>query len=198
MSSSSNNSPSSPRCSASVFIATSKDGYIADSNNSVDWLNDLQQTNPLPDGDDGGFNDFMSSTDAVVMGRTTYETVCQFVQNGIDWPYTKPVYVLTRNFDNVKVPSKLQGKVKAITGDLETVMDALQTEVSAQDVYVDGGATIRSFLDAGLVKRAIITVVPVTLGNGVALFTKEQEDMLQEVSRKEMVNGFIQITYSIQ
>ena len=69
--------------SASVFIATSIDGYIADADGGVDWLNDLQTTHPLPEGDDGGFGAFVSSVDAIVMGRTTFETVLGFLDSGM-------------------------------------------------------------------------------------------------------------------
>lgn len=64
----------------SVFIATSLDGYIADSEGGIDWLNSV----PNPEQDDMGYGEFMSRVDALVMGRKTFETVLSF---GIDWPY---------------------------------------------------------------------------------------------------------------
>jgi dihydrofolate reductase len=60
-----------------VFIATSIDGYIADSNGGIDWLNSV----PNPDNIDMGYGEFMAQTDALVMGRKTFETVLSF---GID------------------------------------------------------------------------------------------------------------------
>ena len=73
-----------------VFIASSIDGYIADKNGGIDWL----QSVPNPDHDDMGYNSFINEVDALVMGRNTFETVCGF---DIDWPYSKPVYVLSRS-----------------------------------------------------------------------------------------------------
>ena len=70
-----------------VFIATSLDGYIDDKSGGLDWLHAV----PNPDGLDMGYNDFSSSIDAMVMGRNSFETVLGF---GIDWPYSKPVFVL--------------------------------------------------------------------------------------------------------
>ncbi len=186
--------------SASVFIATSTDGYIADTDGGVDWLNDLQTTHPLPEGDDGGFGAFVSSVDAIVMGRTTYETVLGFLDSGVEWPYGEtPVFVYTRNVQNVKVPDALSEKVKAATGTPKEVLQLVASAIKgATNVYVDGGRTIRSFVDEGLVGRAIITVVPVTLGAGIALFSQKQKDMLEEISREKMPNGFVKVTYKVK
>jgi len=84
-----------------VYIATSLDGYIADANGSLDWLN----TVPNPDSTDYGFADFMDGIDALVMGRKTFETVLGF---GGDWPYSKPVFVLSSTLK--ALPETLQCK----------------------------------------------------------------------------------------
>ena len=76
----------------SVFIATSLDGFIARSDGSLDWLNEANTT--IPDGEDWGFQAFMDSIDALIMGRKTYEQVLSFGE----WPYGgAPVVVLSRN-----------------------------------------------------------------------------------------------------
>ena len=54
-----------------VFIATSLDGYIADKNGKIDWLHSI--SNPF--NDDMGYGEFANGIDAIVMGRTTFETV---------------------------------------------------------------------------------------------------------------------------
>lgn len=72
-----------------IYVATSIDGYIADRNGSLDWL----QMVPNPDNNDLGFNNFMSEIDAMVMGRTTFKTVIGF---GL-WPYSFPVLVYSRS-----------------------------------------------------------------------------------------------------
>jgi dihydrofolate reductase len=71
-----------------VFIATSIDGYIADKDGGLDWLH----ATPNPDNHDLGYADLMSRIDALVMGRKTFDTVCGF---DCDWPYSKPVFVLS-------------------------------------------------------------------------------------------------------
>ena len=76
---------------ASVYIATSFDGFIARRDGSIDWLNEAHAL--VPEGEDCGFRAFMDSVDAPIMGRKTYEQVLSFGQ----WLYGKtPVVVLTR------------------------------------------------------------------------------------------------------
>ena len=48
----------------------------------------------------------MHGLDALVMGRTTFETVCGF---DIDWPYTKPVFVLSNSLD--EIPMTMQSRL---------------------------------------------------------------------------------------
>jgi len=52
-----------------VFIARSLDGYIADKKGGLDWLN----TVPNPDQLDLGYEKFIQSVEAIVMGRATFE-----------------------------------------------------------------------------------------------------------------------------
>lgn len=54
----------------SVYIATSLDGFIARKNGDLDWL-----PTPTEGGEDFGYAQFMSTIDAVVLGRNTYEKV---------------------------------------------------------------------------------------------------------------------------
>ena len=56
------------KCSA--YIATSLDGFISRSDGSIDWLNDFNTLVPV--GEDLGYAQFMSSVDALVMGRNTF------------------------------------------------------------------------------------------------------------------------------
>ena len=78
----------------SVFIATSIDGYISDKNNGIEWLHSI----PNPNNDDMGYIEFTNNIDALIMGRTTFEIVCGF---DVDWPYDKPVFVLSRTLSEI-------------------------------------------------------------------------------------------------
>jgi dihydrofolate reductase len=51
---------------ASVFIGTSLDGFIARADGALDFL-------PPGGGEPHGYDEFMASVDAMVIGRNTYE-----------------------------------------------------------------------------------------------------------------------------
>ncbi len=144
----------------SVFIATSLDGYIADKEGGIDYLNSI----PNPKGDDMGYSQFIARIDAIVMGRTTFETVCSF---DMEWPYTIPVFVLSNRLTEIPAPYK--GKAYLAKGPLTEVLSGIN-EQGFNKLYIDGGKTIQSFLQEDLIDEMVITTIPVLLGGGFSLF----------------------------
>ena len=145
----------------SVFIATSIDGYIADKNGGIDWLNSI----PNPDHIDMGYSEFTSQIDALVMGRSTFETVCDI---DIDWPYQKPVFVLSNTLN--ETPKKFKDKAQLIKGTLTEILEQIHQK-GYYRLYIDGGKTIQSFLKEDLIDDIIITIIPILLGGGSTLFS---------------------------
>jgi len=143
-----------------VFIATSLDGYIATSDGGIEWLNEI----PNPDQSDYGFVDFINGVDAIIMGRKTYEKVLSFKG---DWPYVKPVFVLSNTLTTV--PGELKGKVEIVKGNIRSIIGTLN-ERGYQNFYIDGGQTIHSFLEADMIDEMIITRISILLGKGIPLF----------------------------
>ena len=170
-----------------VFIATSLDGYIADRDGGVDWL----QSIPNPDNMDCGYGDFIARMDAIVMGRKSFEKVCTF---DCDWPYSKPVFVLSNSL--VSVPEAYQGKAEVITGTLTDVLMSLHAEGYMQ-LYIDGGVTVQSFLKEDLIDEMIITVLPILLGGGLPLFGELAEPMaFEHVKTEVMLDAMVQSHYN--
>lgn len=143
-----------------VYIATSIDGYIADKNNNIEWLHAV----PNPENSDMGYGAHMAGIDALVMGRNTFESVLGF---DIDWPYDKPVFVLSRTL--TRVPEGYEDKVFLINGLLKEVVAELNRK-GFNNLYIDGGVTIQNFLKDDLIDEMIITTIPVVLGGGSSLF----------------------------
>jgi dihydrofolate reductase len=169
---------------ASVFIATSLDGFIARANGDLDWL-------PPGGGEPHGYDEFMATVDALVIGRNTFETVLTFAT----WPYgQKPVFVLSRR---ALAPAPLGAVVERMSGDPADIMSQLSTR-GIRHVYVDGGVTIRRFLQAGLIQRLIITRIPVLLGAGIPLFGTLQRDIvLRHVGTRQYASGLVQSEYVV-
>lgn len=145
-----------------IFIACSLDGYIADSEGGIEWLHEV----PNPDQIDMGFSDFMAQTDALVMGRRTFETVCGF---DVEWPYHKPVFVWSSRL--ARIPDDLHDKAFLVRGSVQQVLKQVH-ELGHFRLYIDGGSVIQSFLCEDLIDEMVITTIPVLLGAGTPLFGK--------------------------
>lgn len=145
-----------------VFIATSLDGYIADKNGEIDWLHTI----PNPENIDMGYSKFTEQIDALLMGRKTFETVCGF---DIDWPYQKPVFVLSNTLE--EIPEKFKDNAQLVKGTLTDVLEEVN-QSGYYRLYIDGGATIQSFLKEDLIDEMVITIIPIMLGSGTPLFSE--------------------------
>ena len=169
-----------------VYIATSSDGFIATKDDGIDWLMEI----PNPDGSDYGFNEFMDSIDALVMGRKTYEKVLSF---DCEWPYSKKVFVLSNSLKIID-PSVAE-KAEIITGSLKEIVKHLNDN-GYEKLYIDGGTTIQSFLKENLIDEMIITSIPVTLGEGIPLFkNNDHESKFKLDSTKTYENGMVKNHY---
>jgi len=102
-----------------IFIAQSLDGFIADKDHSVGWLNELPK--PPADAPDL-YREFIDGIDAIVMGRHTFETVLSFG----GWHYDKPVIVLSKSLS--AVPEELDGKATLHYGDIESLLQSLDAQ----------------------------------------------------------------------
>ena len=174
----------------SVYIATSVDGFIARRDGSLDWLDEANDL--VPEGEDCGFQAFMDSVDALVMGRKTFEQVVSFGQ----WPYGKtPVVVLSRQ--PVEIPSHLSDTVSGSSESPRALLDSLSA-VGAKHVYVDGGTMVQGFLAESLIDEITITRIPVAIGDGLPLFDPEGEDVkLTHLHTNAYDFGFVQTTYQV-
>jgi dihydrofolate reductase len=169
---------------ASVFIGTSLDGFIARINGDLDFL-------PPGGGEPHGYDEFIATVDALLIGRNTYETVLTFDT----WPYgEKPVFVLsTRTLAH----APLGAVVERMSGDPAEIVSQLDAR-GIRHVYVDGGITIQRFLQAGLIQRLIITRVPVLIGTGIPLFGALQRDIvLRHVATRQYASGLVQSEYVV-
>ena len=168
----------------SVFVGTSVDGFIARPNGDLDWL-------PEGGGEPHGYDEFIASVDAIVIGRKTFEKVLTFGA----WPYgDKRVVVLSSRPVDL---SAAGGPVEQMAGTPAEIVSQLVAS-GAHHLYVDGGITIQRFLGAGLIQRLIITRVPVLIGDGVPLFGTLSHDIrLRHVATRHFPSGLVQSEYHV-
>ena len=181
----------------SVFLGMSVDGFIARPDGTLSFLDGGAEPSddadaPTPDdgeGGDFGFAEFVSSIDAVLMGRSTYE----FIQPFADWPYQgKPVHVLSTSLesgadDRITVHGSFDDAVAALAG------------ADHRRVYVDGGRTVHTFLRAGLIADLTLSRVPVLIGTGLTPFGELAADIaLEHVRTRTLAGGMVQSTYRVR
>jgi dihydrofolate reductase len=168
----------------SVFVGTSVDGFIARPNGALDFL-------PPGGGEPHGYNEFIATVDAIVIGRKTFETV--LAMEG--WPYgDKRVVVLSSRPVDV---SKAGGVVEHLAGSPAEIVSQLAAS-GAHHAYIDGGITIQGFLRAGLIQRLVITRVPILIGEGIPLFGSLPHDVrLRHIATRHYPSGLVQSEYEI-
>ena len=171
---------------ASVFVGTSIDGFIARADGALDFL-------PPGGGEPHGYEEFIATVDALVIGRKTFETVLTFDT----WPYgAKPVFVLTSR--SLELPAIPGAVVERMSGTPAEIVAQLASR-GIQHVYVDGGITIQRFLHAGLIQRLIVTRVPVLIGDGIPLFGRLPHDiLLRHVTTRQYASGLVQSEYLVE
>lgn len=174
----------STTCAA--YLGMSLDGFIAGPNGELDWLERVDKI----EGEDFGYAEFMASVDALIMGRRTYDAVANM---GIGWPYALPVIVMSSSVTEVREDFPLC-EVSANTP-REMIAEAERRGWSK--LYIDGGLVVSSFLNEGLLDELIVSILPVALGRGTALFAGLNENQwLTHEATKTFDNGMVQLRYS--
>jgi dihydrofolate reductase len=172
---------------ASVFIATSLDGFIARANGDLDWLTGAQSASTEQD---YGYKEFMDTVDTIVMGRNIFELVLTFDT----WPYSSKKVVVLSSRPN-GIPPHLVDSVEWLSLPPQRLVGRLAAQ-GATHLYVDGGKTIQGFLRAGLIDELTITRVPILIGAGVPLFGPLNHDVrLTHTATRQFANGFVQSKY---
>lgn len=173
---------------ASVFIASSLDGFIARRDGSLDWLGSPDADNK----EDYGYREFIDSVDVLVMGRNTFEKALSFGE----WPYLgKRVVVLTSRA--IDIAADLARSVSSSSETPPRLVQRLSAE-GASHLYVDGGITVQRFLAAGLIDEITVTRIPVLLGEGIPLFGPTGGDiLLSHLATRTYDNGYVQSKYRI-
>lgn len=104
------------------------------------------------------------------------------------WPYTKPVFVLSNSLD--KIPEQLKGQVDIVNGELKDILNRLKSQ-KINNLYIDGGKTIQSFLKEDLIDEMIITTVPILLGEGIPLFGDIKINLKFKCEKVEYISHYV-------
>lgn len=166
-----------------LYIAMSLDGYIAKPNDDLGFLSIVEQK-----GQDYGYEEFIKTVDAVILGRKTYEKV---ISMGFGFPHIdKDTYIITRT------PRPAIGSLKFYTGELKSLIEKLKSE-NGKNIFCDGGAEIvNELLKQDLIDELIISIIPILVGDGTKLFKDGRpEQKLELISVKSFEKGLTQLQY---
>lgn len=162
------------------YAAVSLDGYIAGLDGDVSWLDGFF----IPE---LGFHDFMARIKGVIMGRGTFDKIVSFGK----WPYgALPGTIAThRDFDGSFGPLTKSGGAPA-----DILAEARQ--VSEGPHWIVGGADLATqFLEAGLLTRIDLFVIPVLLGSGIPAFRNAAQVSLSLIDSQTYPKGIVRMSY---
>lgn len=142
-----------------LYIACSLDGYISGPGHDLSFLE------PHADALEG-FHDFLASLAGAVMGRTTFD-----LTRAYSWQYgTLPVRVLSSR--PIEPPADLprSADVRAINAPLAEALAELRAAREGPVWLIGGASLVRQALEADLLTRLRLFVLPSILGAGTRLW----------------------------
>jgi dihydrofolate reductase len=180
------------------YAAATLDGYIAESDDTLDWLLNYEGHFEAADSDEGqaGYDTFYEGIGALVSGSTTYEWV---LEHGSGWPYAgKPCWILSSR--ELPKPEGEGVDVRIVSGQIPDLIDEMLGSAGERDLWIVGGGNIASqFVDHGLLDRLEVTLVPVVLGEGKPLFDRRLPGgPMQLLGARTFSSGMVGLTYEVK
>jgi len=175
------------------YTASSLDGFLADSQNSLDWLMQFGE------GDGTGYEEFIQNVGAIAMGSTTYEWVLKHQTADPDhpqpWHYEQPSWI----FSSRTLPAIEGADIRFVSGDARPVHQAMATAANGKNIWIVGGGDLAGqFYDQGLLDEIIVTFAAVTLGGGAPLLPRAiTTPPLKLLSVSAYGDAFAQLCYDV-
>jgi len=168
-----------------LYISMSLDGYIATKDDDLSWLSMVEK-----EGEDYGYKDFNDTVDAYIVGRNTYDIILKLTGGVFPQAKQHKCYIITRQ------ERKSENGVTFYNGSIEELISGLKKE-EGKNIYCDGGAEIvKLLMEKNLIDEYIISVIPVSLGDGKRLFKGGTPKIdLELLSSESFETGLVQLNY---
>lgn len=179
------------------YTATSFDGFIADENDSLDWLFEVDRGETGKD----AFDEFFAAVGAMAMGSTTYEWIIdhdRLLEEPERWRgyYGEtPTWVFTHR----TLPAIPGANVSFVQGDVAPVHEQMTRAAGAKNIWlVGGGDLVGQFADRQLLDEILLGVAPVTLGRGAPLLPRRLTTSDLELVELAQEGQFARLTYRVR
>ena len=187
--------------SVQYYCAASLDGYIAEVDDTIDWLTGYEA---VPPGEnvspvEGGYDDFYAEVGALVSGSVTYEFILGELERGTRWPYAgKPCWILSSR--ELPVPAGDGVDVRIRNASVAELYNEMLDSAGEGNVWIVGGGNVASqFADEGLLDEVRVTVVPVVLGKGKPLFDRRLPGgPMRLVGVLPRPSGMVELRYEVR
>lgn len=167
-----------------LYIAMSLDGYIADSNGKVDWLNGHGS-----EADVDTYSDFSKNIDTVVMGWNTYHQITTELSPD-EWVYKDMTsYIITYRV----LPST--NNIKFVQSSPCSIVQKLKQEQGKAIWICGGGNIIQPLIWNGLIDEYRISIIPTILGSGIRLFGEMPSEIKLKLVSTQAYNGITELVY---
>jgi dihydrofolate reductase len=177
------------KSSAILYIATSLDGYIAEKNGGVGWLDRFDP----PQGSDYGYTEFYAQVGTLIMGRRTYDQVVGF---DVDWPYPDRDTIILTSDPTLELSTP---RTSVISENIRSELESLK-KTSQNNIWVVGGAKlVVSLMQFQYIDQIQLFRMPVILGEGVSLFPEGTPPAsLELLNIEKFDNGVTSSTFAIE
>ena len=177
------------------FTATSADGFIADQDNSLEWLFEVPRER------NDAWERFIGGVAVMAMGATTYKWVLdhdRLLDNSGQWQEyyaDRPCWVFTHH-DLPPVPG---ADLRFVSGDVVEVHAQMAQAADGGNVWlVGGGDLVGQFDDAGLLDEIHLGLQPVFLGGGAPLLPRRLASDRVTLRVAQQVGQTLRIVYDVE
>lgn len=168
-----------------LYIAMSLDGYIADENNSVDFLHgeDPKLDNLT------SYDNFIKTVDTVIIGYKTYSKIANELSINM-WPYENlKSYVITHK----KLTS--DHNIEFVDSKVCRLIQKLRKQ-DGKDIFICGGSDIiNQLLVEKMIDKFVISVIPTIIGRGLKLFNGNYQKQNLKLLSISSNNSIAELVY---
>ena len=176
--------------------ATSLDGYIADSEDSLAWLFAVEND----DAQQAEYRRFLEGITVLAEGSTTYEWVLRET-NLLSEPERwqgyygeRPTFVFTSR----RLPTPEGADVRFVNGSVQDLLPGIRAAAAGGDIWLTGGGDLAGqFFEAAALDRIDVSIAPVTLGSGAPLLPRRIDSTRLRLAGVGAQGQFVVASYEV-